>query len=200
MGTAEVLLRVIDAPLGFAARDRLAEHLINEVRHVVPGKHVLVAGRQDRPAAAPHPAGRWASPTAPAATGSTPRCMALPYEGTLPAGGIEVAGARNDDGVLALTVRTDGVSPAEVFAAVLRHSNDEIARLDRRPWTARCPPATSAMLTGGWAGMASVRRARAAILPDVAVSDPAAGDRLRRGPRRRAPAAPRTHPPIRRRP
>ena len=44
MGTAEVLLRVIDAPLGYAARARLAEHLINEVRHVVPGKHVLVAG------------------------------------------------------------------------------------------------------------------------------------------------------------
>src|SRR5262249_52882974 len=44
LGTAEVLLRVIDAPLGFEARCRLAEHLINEVRHVVPGKHVLVAG------------------------------------------------------------------------------------------------------------------------------------------------------------
>ena len=48
MGTAEVLLRVIDAPLGCAARARLAEHLINEVRHVVPGKHVLVAGTEDR--------------------------------------------------------------------------------------------------------------------------------------------------------
>ena len=57
MGTAEVLLRVIDAPLGYAARARLAEHLINEVRHVVPGKHVLVAGPQDRPPAAPHLAG-----------------------------------------------------------------------------------------------------------------------------------------------
>ena len=44
LGTAEVLLRIIDHPLGFEARARLAEHLINEVRHVVPGKHVLVAG------------------------------------------------------------------------------------------------------------------------------------------------------------
>ena len=120
--------------------------------------------------------------------------MAIPYEGTLPAGGIEVAGARNDDGVLALTVRTDDVSPAEVFAAVLRHSNDEIARLVAA-MDAEVPPATSATLTGGWAAMASVRRARAAILPDVV--------RLRPGgrrPRSARPAWPRaccrpdTHP------
>jgi tagatose-1,6-bisphosphate aldolase len=84
-------------------------------------------------------------------------------------GGIEVTGARNDDGVLALTVRTDDVRPAEVFAAVLRHSNDEIVRLVDA-MDAEIPPATSATLTGGWAAMAAVRRARVAVLPDVAVS------------------------------
>ena len=169
MGTAEVLLRVIDAPLGCAARARLAKHLVNEVRHVVPGKHVLVAGlksgllmRRALQALGIRDAdGRDRLDAA---------VMAIPYAGTLPGGGIEVSGARNDDGVLALTVRTDDVSPAEVFAAVLRHSNDEIARLvaamDRE-----VPPATSATLTGGWAAMASVCRARAAILPDVTVSD-----------------------------
>ena len=168
MGTAEALLRVIDAPLGYAARTRLAEHLINEVRHVVPGKHVLVAGLKtglllrrtlqilgirDRD-------GRDRLDAA---------VMAIPHEGTLPAGGIEVTGARNDDGVLVLTVRTDDVSPAEVFAAVLRHSNDEIVRLVDA-MDAEIPPATSATLTGGWAAMAAVRRARVAVLPDVAVS------------------------------
>ncbi|MBU2670302.1 carbohydrate kinase [Actinoplanes bogorensis] len=168
LGTAEVLLRVIDAPLGFEARGRLAEHLINEVRHVVPGKHVLVAGVKtglllrrvlqsagihDRP-------GRDALDMA---------AMALPYEGELPAGAIDVIGARNDDGVLHLTVRADGVSPAEIFGAVLRHSNDEIALLieamDRE-----LPPATTSTITGGWAGMAAVRRAREKVLPAMTAS------------------------------
>ena len=168
MGTAEVLLRVIDAPLGYAARARLAEHLINEVRHVVPGKHVLVAGlktglllrRTLQTLGIRDRDGRDRLDAA---------VMAIPHEGTLPAGGIEVTGARNDDGVLALTVRTDDVSPAEVFAAVLRHSNDEIVRLVDA-LDAEIPPATSATLTGGWAAMAAVRRARVAVLPDVAVS------------------------------
>ncbi len=165
MGTAEVLLRVIDAPLGFAARRRLADCLINEVRHVVPGKHVLVAGvktglllrRMLQSAGVHDRAGRDALDAA---------VMALPYEGALPADAIEVTGARNDDGVLKLTVRTDGVSPAEVFGAVLRHSNDEIAQLieamDRE-----LSPAVTATLTGGWAGMAAVRRARAHVLPPL---------------------------------
>ena len=39
-----MLLRVVDAPLGYAARTRLADHLVDEVRRIVPGKHVLVAG------------------------------------------------------------------------------------------------------------------------------------------------------------
>jgi sugar (pentulose or hexulose) kinase len=168
MGTAEVLLRVIDAPLGYAARRRLADHLINEVRHVVPGKHVLVAGvktglllRRVLQTAGIHDRrGRDDLDDA---------VMALPYEGLLPGDAIEVSGARNDDGVLHLTVRTDGVSPAEIFGAVLRHSNDEISLLieamDRE-----LPPAVTATLTGGWAGMAAVRRARARVLPSVTAS------------------------------
>ena len=72
----------------------------------------------------------------------------MPYEGPLPADAIEVTGARNDDGVLKLTVRTDGVSPAEVFGAVLRHSNDEIQRLveamDRELPPAAPPPSPAA--------------------------------------------------------
>src|SRR3954453_5278809 len=44
MGTAEVLLRVLDEPLPFEAREFLARCLINSVRHVVPGRRVVVAG------------------------------------------------------------------------------------------------------------------------------------------------------------
>ena len=167
-GTAEVLLRVVDAPLGYAARTRLAGHLINEVRHIVPGKHVLVAGvksglllrRTLQAVGIRDRAGRDRLDAA---------VMELPYDGALPSGGLEISGARNDDGVLAITVRTDDISPAEIFAAVLRHSNDEIeqliAAMDRE-----LPPATTATLTGGWAGMASVRRARAEVLPRLSVS------------------------------
>ncbi|SDP06822.1 Sugar (pentulose or hexulose) kinase [Microbacterium sp. ru370.1] len=167
LGTAEVLLRVLDEPLGFAARRRLADALINEVRHVVPGKHVLVAGvktglllrRALHAAGIGDRAGRDALDAA---------VMALPYEGELPAGAIEVTGSRNDDGILRLTLHTEA-SPAEIFGAVLRHSNDEIAALiaamDRE-----VAPATHSTLTGGWAGMASVRRARAEVLPDPSLS------------------------------
>lgn len=169
LGTAEVLLRVLDAPLGFEARQRLADALINEVAHIVPGKHVLVAGvksglllrRALQSAGISDRAGRDLLDD---------EVMALPFRGALPAGAIEVTGARNDDGVLRLTLHADGVTPAEIFGAVLRHTNDEIARLiavmDRE-----VPPATHATLTGGWAGMRAVVRARAEVLPALAVSD-----------------------------
>ncbi|WP_438354379.1 FGGY-family carbohydrate kinase [Microbacterium sp. CJ88] len=168
LGTAEVLLRVLDAPLGFEARQRLADALINEVAHIVPGKHVLVAGvktglllrRALHAAGISDRAGRDALDA---------EVMALPFDGALPAGAIEVSGARNDDGVLRLTLHADGATPAEIFGATLRHSNDEIAHLiavmDRE-----VPPATHATLTGGWAGMASVVRARAQVLPNLTAS------------------------------
>jgi sugar (pentulose or hexulose) kinase len=169
LGTAEVLLRVLDAPLSADARTRLAGHLINCVRHVVPGKHVLVAGvktgllmrRALRISGISDGSGR---------DRLDREVLALPVEGALLAGTIEVTGARNDDGVLGLTIRGDGVSPAELFGAVLRHGNDELQVLldamDRE-----VPPATSTLLTGGWAHMASVQRARSLVLPDVSVSD-----------------------------
>ncbi|MFS0734931.1 FGGY family carbohydrate kinase [Microbacterium sp. 1P10UB] len=168
LGTAEVLLRVLDQPLGFEARGRLAAALINEVRHIVPGKHVLVAGvktglllrRALLAAGVSDRAGRDEMDAA---------VLALPLEGALPSGAVEVTGARNDDGVLRVTMHADGVTPAEVFAAVLRHSNDEIAALIRA-MDREVAPATHATLTGGWAGMASVVRARAAVLPDLTAS------------------------------
>ena len=168
MGTAEVLLRIIDEPLGFAARARLADHLINEVRHVVPGKHVLVAGvktglllRRALQAAGIHDrVGRDQLDAA---------ATSLPYEGLLAADSIEVSGARNDDGVLKLTLRTDGANPAEIFGAVLRHSNAEICRLIAA-MDAELRPARTSTLTGGWADMTSVRRARALVLPGMGTS------------------------------
>lgn len=171
LGTAEVLLRMLDAPVSPEGREHLAEYLINCVRHGVPGKFVLVL-------------------VAGVKTGLLMRCtlqmagisdragcdrldvavMKLPFEGALPAGTITVSGARNDDGVLALTVRGDAVDPAEVFAAVLRHGNDELFLLleatDRE-----VPPARSTVLTGGWASMRSVHRAHAQVSLQITLSE-----------------------------
>lgn len=168
MGTAEVLLRVVESPLSFEARERLGAALINCVRHVVPGQHVLVAGvktgllmRRALQLVGIHDlAGRARLDDA---------VVALGGGSSVASGGIEVRGARNDDGVLSIAVRADGVSPAELFRAVLEHGNDEIAILveamDRE-----LPPARTTLLTGGWAGMTSVREARSAALPGVTVS------------------------------
>jgi serine/threonine protein kinase len=99
-----------------------------------------------------------------------PLLRELPVDGALEPGTIEISGARNDDGVLAVTVRGDGVSPAELFGAVLRHGNDELQLLidtmDRE-----VPPARATVLTGGWADMQSVQRARALVLPELVVSE-----------------------------
>jgi hypothetical protein len=169
MGTAEVLLRVLDVPIPFESREKLAGRLINSVRHVVPGQHVVIAGVKtgllmrralrlsgisDRP-------GRDQLDEA---------ALALPLEGRLAGDAIEVRGARNDDGVLSLTIRGDGVTPAELFNAVLRHGNDEIELL-LEVMDEVIPAAHSTLLTGGWAGMKSVQRARSSVLPRVRVSD-----------------------------
>ena len=168
MGTAEVLLRVLDAPLTPDARGRLADHLINSVRHVVPGQHVLVAGvktgllmrRALQLCDITDRAGRDLLDQ---------RVCALSAGGPSTDGGIDIAGARNDDGVLSITVRTDGVNAAELFRSILLHGNDEIARLIAA-LDAEVAPARTTLLTGGWASMASVRDARAQVLPDVSVS------------------------------
>ncbi len=93
--------------------------------------------------------------------------LALPDAGVPEA--LAVSGARNDDGVLSLTVGTDDVSPAAVMAAILEHGNEEIRRLVRAI-DAELPPATSSLLTGGWTSWDSVRAARVRVLPGLEVS------------------------------
>lgn len=168
MGTAEALVRVLDDTLPFDARERLAHAGINCVRHVIPGKYVLLAGTKSgllmrrvlQLLGITDATGRAAIDAA---------ALALPVVGTLADGGLEVAGAPNDDGVLKIVAQSDGLSPAELFAATLRHGNDVLAELmdvmDRE-----VAPPTSTVLTGGWSSMASVVRSRSALLPEVTVS------------------------------
>lgn len=169
LGTAEVLLRIIDSPMSFGSRMRLAELLINCVPHTTPGQYAVVAGvktgllmrRALQMSGISDREGRDALDRA---------AYELPLEGSLPAGAIEISGARNDDGVLRMAVRSDGLTPAEIFNAVLRHGNDEISRL-LHALDQELPPATSTVLTGGWARMRSVHRARAAVLPRLSTSE-----------------------------
>ncbi|WP_438354389.1 FGGY-family carbohydrate kinase [Microbacterium sp. CJ88] len=168
MGTAEALVRVLDGPLPFAARERLALAGINTVRHVLPGKRVLLAGTKSgllmrrvlQLLGIGDEAGRAALDA---------RVMATPTSGALAHGGISVDGARNDDGVLKITADSDGLSPAELFTATLLHGNDVCAELMTIMDREVAAP-TSTLLTGGWAGMASVVRARELVLPAVTVS------------------------------
>lgn len=168
MGTAEALVRVLDETLPFDARERLALAGINTVRHVLPGKFVLLAGTKSglimrrvlQLLGIGDEAGRAALDEL---------VCAGPVDGTLAHGGLSVDGARNHDGVLKIVADSDGLSPAELFTAALLHGNDVCAELmaimDREVEAPR-----STLLTGGWSSMASVVRARRRVLPDVTVS------------------------------
>ncbi|MDO5691855.1 MAG: FGGY family carbohydrate kinase [Pseudomonadota bacterium] len=167
MGTAEVLLRALDNPLTFDARRRLADALINCVRHVVPGEFVLVAGVKS--GLIMRRTLQLVGVTDRAGRDKLDREVTALKSSALPPDALEVSGARNDDGVLRLTVRADGLSPAELFRAVLEHSNDElellIAAMDRE-----VPPARATLVTGGWAEMDSVLELRSEVLPNIYTS------------------------------
>ena len=168
MGTAEALVRVLDETLPFDARERLALAGINTVRHVLPGKYVLLAGTKSgllmrrvlQMLGITDEHGR---------RDIDARVMAMPVAGGLSEGGLVVSGARNDDGVLRIVANSDGLSPEELFISTLLHGNDMAAELmdvmDRE-----VPPPTSTLLTGGWAKMASVVRARELVFPSVSIS------------------------------
>lgn len=170
MGTAEVLLRIVDAPLDFQARRRLGEALINCVPHVVPGQYAVVAGVKTGLLLR-----RALTMTGVSDQDARRRLDAevLALQDTRsPAdagAGLTVSGARNDDGVLALRVATDDISPAAVVHAILEHSNEEIARLIE-VLDLELPASTTAQLSGGWTSWLSVRRARSRLLPDLEVS------------------------------
>lgn len=167
MGTAEVLLRIVDSPLTFEAREHLAGNLINLVRHVVPGKYVIVAGVKTG----------LLMRRALQLFGITDRHQRDALDAEIMASsrpvwtapGISVKGARNDDGVLSLKVSADNVGPTEIFAAILDHGNQELLRLieDIEQYV---PGAQSTVLTGGWSQMESIVTARKQILPSCARS------------------------------
>ncbi|MDO5083857.1 MAG: FGGY family carbohydrate kinase [Arachnia propionica] len=166
-GTAEVLLRVLESPLDFRARQHLGRALINCVPHVLPGRSVLVAGvksglllrRVLQLIGITDAAGRERLDRA-----------VLELDGSgLPTGAVEISGARNDDGELHIRIVSDGVTPQELFLATLKHGNDEIRRL-LGIIHEKLPPAVASRLSGGWTDMGCVVRARSEVLPGLTVS------------------------------
>ncbi|WP_201774427.1 FGGY-family carbohydrate kinase [Demequina sediminicola] len=189
MGTAEVILQVLDAPLSVAARDRLAHHFINHVTHVVPGQYVLVAGVKT--GLLMRRALDLFDATGPEDRDALDQAVRrLPPGGSLPEGAVQVQGARNDDGMLSLVIRADGATSAEVFARILEHGNDEIHVL-LQAMARETPPPTSTLMSGGWTRMESVTAARRRVLPHVTVShrsqDTALGAALAAAPLEFAP-------------
>lgn len=168
LGTAEALVRVLDASLPFEARQRLAHAGINTVRHVLPGKYVLLAGTKSgllmrrvlQLVGIGDERGR---------TALDASVIGMSALGSLAHGGLAVSGARNDDGVLKIVADSDGLSPAELFAASLLHGNEVCAEL-MTLMDHEVPAPTSTLMTGGWSRMASVVRARELVLPAVTVS------------------------------
>lgn len=164
IGTAEALVRVLDRPLDTDARTRLAVRGIDVVRHMLPGRSVLLAGTRTgllmrrvlQLVGINDVAGRDRLDDA---------VMALPQ---VPAG-LRVSGADNTEGVLTVHAETDGLSPEALFAATLQHST-ELLRDVLGYMDAEVPPPTSAIIAGGWAQMKCVRRSRAAELPNVTFS------------------------------
>jgi sugar (pentulose or hexulose) kinase len=165
IGTAEALVRVLERPLDPASRGELAAGGVNVVRHMLPGRWTMLAGTRGglvlrrvlRLVGVNDDAGRDALDAA---------VMALPREAV---GAIDVRGAVNTSSTLTVHVDTDDVSPAQLFAAALAHGTatlrDVVSRMD-----ARVGPADETVVAGGWARMASVRRARADALPGVRFS------------------------------
>lgn len=165
IGTAEALVRVLEHPLPAASRGVLAGAGVNVVRHLLPGRSTMLAGTRTglvlrrvlHLVGVSDEAGRAALDAA---------VMELPPD-TL--GAIEVTGAANTSSTLTVRVDADDVSPAQLFAAALTHGTDTlrevVALID-----AQVGPATETVVAGGWAGMASVRRARQAALPGVRFS------------------------------
>jgi sugar (pentulose or hexulose) kinase len=160
-GTAQVLLRTTPQELDYPSRERLALLGINTVHHVMGNRRILVAGTRSglllrrtlNLLGITDQAGREALDAAAMAESADPS-------------GIDVSGARNDDGTLRITVGTDTSSPAGLWLAVLAHGTQEVDSL-LDAMEAEVGPFAETVVAGGWTRMRSVRRAKEKALPAV---------------------------------
>ena len=170
MGTAEALVRVLERPLPRERRGALAALGVNTVRHLLPGRSTMLAGTRTG-LVLRRVLGMVGVTDAEGRDVLDAAVLALP-SGQQHGGrvsGIEVRGAVNTSSTLTVRVDNDDVSPALLFAAALAHCDevlaDVVALLD-----AEIGPADETVVSGGWSGMATIRRARRALLPGVRFS------------------------------
>jgi sugar (pentulose or hexulose) kinase len=168
MGTAEALVRVLDGVLDPEARGRLALHGVNVVRHMLPGHGVMLAGTKSGLLLRRvlQLVGITDERERELLDAQVMRLDALQSG----AGGITISGATNDDGVLQIRTDADGLSPALLFEAALRHGSDVLTEVLGR-MDAETAPATRTVVAGGWSRMQSVRRARRSLLPSPRFSE-----------------------------
>ena len=172
---------MLDGVLDRGARERLAGHNVNVVRHMLPGYGVMLAGT--RSGLLMRRALQLVGVND--ATGREridAEVMALPPDRADL--GVYVHGADNSDGVLAVRADADGLSPALLVEATLRHGADVLAGVIAH-MDAENPPATRSVVAGGLgedAERPSLPRGSAA---PAALLRPRRGHGLRRRPRRR---------------
>ncbi len=167
-GTAEAFVRAVDVEMAPSARSRLAEIGITTGRHVLPDRHVLLAGskaglllrRTLELLGSADPDGRERLDRA-----AMDR-LADPDRSV----GVAVTGAANTDGVLQISVDNDGTGPADLWLATIDHITAESERL-LAAMAAEVGPSERTVIAGGWTRMSSIRRAKSASLPHVRYSD-----------------------------
>ncbi|MDG4825490.1 FGGY family carbohydrate kinase [Asanoa sp. WMMD1127] len=162
-GTAEVLLRSVPRILTDDERATLVGLGIDAGRHVLPGHGVLIGGMRsglvmrrilalvgaDDPARRDALDRRWRPD---AAVGDA--VAVLP------------AGPHDNDVTLRLR---DGAGPDQLWAATLAHLGEQTAAL-LAAVNSVVGPHRTAVAAGGWTRMASVRQAKAAVIPRLRIS------------------------------
>ncbi|GIF45929.1 sugar (pentulose or hexulose) kinase [Asanoa ferruginea] len=162
-GTAEVLLRSVPRILTDDERSTLVALGIDAGRHVLPDHAVLIGGMRsglvmrrvlalvgaDDPARRDELDHRW-RPDAPVGDALT------------------VVGAAMHDNDVTLRIR-DGASPDLLWAATLAHLGEQTAAL-LAAVNSVVGEHRTAVAAGGWTRMASVRRAKAGVIPRLRIS------------------------------
>jgi sugar (pentulose or hexulose) kinase len=162
-GTADVLARSIPRTLPRAERQQVVTAGWSAGRHVLPGTSLLLAGIS----------GGLLLRRVLAALGaeSEPARSALDQAslgvGDLPAG-LSVSGDGRTQNDVVLRIQ-DGASPAAIWTAAVRYTADQ-ARLLLTGIEKVTGPHRRAVAAGGWTQMASVRRAKAAVIDALSFS------------------------------
>lgn len=164
LGTAEALVRSVDTTLDQSARDLLARFDITYFPHVLPHRRVMLAGTK---------AGRVLKQVLGllgAASGGRRTELDLAAVERDVAGldqTVQVRGASMRDDNLEIRGIADDIAPEQVWLAAVEHIADSSLPVIAAMEQAAGRKADRMIAAGGWAHMASIRRAKAARCADI---------------------------------